>query len=117
MPAHHDFHVDEPDRFRCHDLIGRPHLQQAVHMYAGLMSKSICAHNRFVRLDTNPREVGNKLARPVNLLRVDSGLVVEKIFSYIDRHHDFLERGVSRPFTEAVHRHFDLTGSILYRHE
>ena len=76
-------------------------------------AKAFLPDNGLVGLNHQPGQVGQQPARRVDLPRVDAGLEAEQVLAGVQRHHDFLERGVAGPFADPVDRALNLTRAVL----
>src|SRR5690625_1640801 len=79
-----------PNHLRCHDLVSQGVLDHPILMDPRLMCEGVLAYDRLVRLWLDPRDLGQELARRVELLGHDPRLVLEGIGPDPERHHDLL---------------------------
>src|SRR6185295_2798545 len=96
------------DVLRAHDLVGAPILEHAVLVDAGLVREGVAADDRLVRLHAFTGQRGQQLTGAEDLARVDAVGERQPIAAHVDRHHDFLERGVAGALADAVDRALDL---------
>ena len=106
--AEHELRAGRAHRFRPHDLVGEGVLQHAVLMDARLRGQRrwprrwpCSARRRCPRSTPGPG-----WSAPGG--RDDPGVVRQRLAPHVERHDDFLERGVAGPFADAVDRAFHL---------
>src|SRR3954470_5314718 len=109
--AEHDRVRLEADRGGVHDLVGRPLLQHAVLVDAGLVRERVSPDDRLVGLHRVAGKAGDQPARAGDLARVYARGEVEGRPPRVQQHHDLLERRVARPLADPVHGALDLTRS------
>src|SRR6266540_4595660 len=80
--AQHQFRIWHSDRLRRHDLVGQPVLQHAVLMDAGFVREGVAADDRLVRLHRNSSNFLKHLARGIELLGRNSGLIVVPVCAH-----------------------------------
>src|SRR5581483_6617954 len=96
------------------DLVGRALGQHAVLVNAGLVGEGVSSHDRLVVLDRITSEAADEAARAGQLLRVHLRVeAVELVGADLQRHGDFLERGVAGALAEAVDADLHLAGAVL----
>ena len=84
------------------DLVGQAVLEHAVLVDARLVRERVASHDRLVGLGEGAGQVGEHLARAVELARLDAGVEGVLRGAHAARHDDFLQRGVARPLADAV---------------
>src|SRR4051794_41191332 len=77
--AEHQAALGHAHALRLDDLVGGPLLEEAVLMDAGLVREGVLAHDRLVRLDADPDDLGQQLAARVKQLGLDAGVVRQSI--------------------------------------
>src|SRR5271157_117616 len=117
MLAEHNVAFRDADRLRCHDLVGELVLEKAVLVNARLVRKRIGAHDRFVRLAGDTRDLRDEAACRIELFRHNSRVAAECLFPGLDSHDDLFERGIACPLAEAVDGAFHLPGAFFHRRE
>src|SRR5436853_5232617 len=80
------------DGFRRHDLVGDTILQHAMLMNPGFVRKSILADNGLVWLHEHASDVGEQLARTINLLARHVSSERQEVFAHAQSHNDLFER-------------------------
>ncbi len=105
------------DVFRPHDFVRPPVLQHAVLVNPRFVRERVAPDDRLVGLHAFAGERGQQLARREDLGRLHARFVRQPIAADADRHHDFLERRVPRPFADPVDRALDLPGAAADRGE
>ena len=109
MLAQHQRRLLEADHLRAHDLIGRGILEHAVLMDAALVRERIAADDGLVVLHRKRGRRRHDLRGAGQHRGVDLVPVGKLVVADVDRHHDFLERGVTRTLADAVDGAFHLT--------
>ncbi|MNJ44232.1 hypothetical protein D3C77_392750 [compost metagenome] len=107
------FHAVRSDLLRRHDLINLLIFQQAVLVNTGGMRESIFARNRLIHLYIKSRQMAYQSGGSKQLPRIDIGITLIEILSYLKRHNHFLQRSITRSLTESVNGAFDFLGSVL----
>ena len=108
MLAHHQIGFGDADIGRAHDFKGFGVFQHAVLMDARLVQKRVLADNRLVELHRKARDGGHQAAGPDDLGGINAGLIGHDVVAHPQRHHHLFQRGVARPFAQAVDGAFDL---------
>ncbi|MNJ55206.1 hypothetical protein D3C77_506830 [compost metagenome] len=83
-------------------------------MNPGGMRKCIFTRNGLIHLYIQSRQMAHQFGSSKQLLRLDIGMTLIVIFSYLKCHNHFLQRSISRAFSEPINRTFDFFGSIFY---
>src|SRR4051812_33195509 len=84
------------------DLVRGPLLEEAVLVDAGLVREGVAADDRLVRLHGHADDLGQQLARRIELRGLDAGLVPEGVAPRLQNHDDLLERAVAGALADAV---------------
>ena len=113
MLAQHQVGLGHADVFGTHDLVGRSLLEHPVLMDARLVGERVAAHDRLVALDGQPGDRREHPADRIEALGLDAGREAVVVETGLERHHDFLERGIAGALADAVDRAFDLACSGL----
>ena len=77
------------------------------------MGKGIPSHNRLIRLHRHIHQTRNHAASRINFVCIDIGFNVNRIVAF-DNHSHFFQRSITCAFSNTIHRHFHLTGTIQY---
>ena len=117
MLAEHELGAGGAHRFRPHDFVGERVLQHAVLMDAGLVSEGVCADDRLVGGHADADGGRQRLAGRHQPRRHDPRVEGQGLAPHVQRHHDFLERGVAGPLADAVDGAFHLAGAGFDRGE
>ena len=75
------------------------------------VSKGIASYYGFVGLDRHPHQCRYKIAGLHDLGGIDTCFIAQ-VFMAFEGHYNFLERGVTGPFTDTVHGDLYLTGAV-----
>ena len=76
-------------------------------MDSRLVRESVRADDRFRREHFHPGYRREQPRRPGDFLRADAAFESVIVFSRLKPHHDFFQRGISRPFADAADRALD----------
>ena len=109
--SQHNSIVVETDVFGVDDLICLHILQHTVLMDTTGVGESIAPHNRLIGLHRHVHQSRDHTADGVYFGGVDISVYIKAFVTFQD-HGDFLQRGVSRPLTNAIDGHFHLSCSI-----
>ena len=113
MLAENEVGLGHAHVFGAHDLVGRSLLEHSVLMDSRLVGERVSPHDRLVALNGQP---GNRREHPaggIETLGLDVRREAVVVETGLERHHDFLERGIARAFADAVDRAFHLACSRL----
>ena len=105
----------QPHGFRAHDFVRGPVPQHAMLMDAGLVGEGILAHDGLVARRVHSGDIGDDAARRIEPGGVDAGGHPEIALASLDRHDDFFQRTVARPFADTVDGALHLAGACVHR--
>ena len=108
MLAKHQVGRALPDAFGRHDLVGAGVLQHAVLVDAAFMGKGIGADDRLVGLHRHAGDAADQARRLGDFRSDDAGAHRQHVVAHLDRHSDFLHRGVAGALADAVDCRFAL---------
>ena len=111
MFAENEARLGPADVLRPHDLVGPLVLEDPVLVDAGLVRERVVPDDRLVGLDPDAGERGHEPAGTEDLLCLDARLAIEFVPARLERHDDFLKRGVAGALADAVDGALDLPGA------
>ena len=83
-------------------------LQHPVLMDPAFVRKRVLAYDRLVELHRKSRDGRNQPRGLHDLRRIDIVVIRHNVMANLHRHHDFFQRRVTRAFSKAVNRTFNL---------
>ena len=101
----------EPDVLRVDDLVGLPVFEHAVLVDSRRVGEGVASDDRLVGLHGHVHQARHQMRGLGDELRVDARVDVEFAVA-AQRHHHLFERGVARPFADAVDRYLGLSGAV-----
>src|SRR2546421_7963512 len=111
MFAQHETYAVPSNRLGAHDLVGEPVLEHAILVDSGLVGEGIGADDRLVGWHIDADAFRDETRDAGKLARLDIGVESEEGAARMERHHDFLERGVAGALTDAVDGTLGLSGA------
>ena len=81
-------------------------------MNTRFMCKRIRANNGLIGLDGVARDLRHQTGSTHDLGGINSGIALKNILADLDRHHNLLKAGITRPLTKTVNRALHLTRTV-----
>src|SRR5437868_569928 len=109
MLAEHEIDSIPPHRVGAHDLVRQTILDYPILVYPRLVRKSVGANDRLVGRHVDSDALRHKPRSRRQLSRLDARVQTEVRLPGPERHHYFLERGITRALADAVDGAFGLS--------
>ena len=112
---HDHLALDQPDRLRLHDFIGRLVLQQPVLVNAGRMGEGVRPDDRLVRLHHHAGDLADQPAGLRDLFGMNLRIGLIEVFPGAKPHDNFFQRRIPGSLADSIDRALDLACPFEHR--